>query len=129
VAPEFYDNEELHVHVPAGSVPKDGPSAGVTLLAALVSLLTGRPLKQRLAMTGEITLSGQVLPVGGIKEKVLAAYRAGVETVLLPEENKRDYEEEVDEDIREKLKVHFIKEASQVIRHALEPASKAKAKA
>jgi ATP-dependent Lon protease len=115
-----FDKTEIHVHVPAGAVPKDGPSAGVTMLTALVSLLTDRPVKSRLAMTGEITLSGQVLPVGGIKEKVLAAQRAGVETLLLPEQNQKDYLEDVPEEIREKLKVFFVKRADQVLKHAID---------
>jgi ATP-dependent Lon protease len=123
INPEFYEKAEIHVHVPAGAVPKDGPSAGVTMLTAMVSLLTKRRVRSRLAMTGEITLSGQVLPVGGIKEKVLAAHRAGVETLILPEENEKDYLEDVPPEIREKLKVHFVKHASQVLRLALEPLS------
>ncbi|AIE86803.1 endopeptidase La [Fimbriimonas ginsengisoli] len=120
IRPDFYDKIEIHVHVPAGAVPKDGPSAGVTMLTALTSLLTDRKVKPRLAMTGEITLGGQVLPVGGIKEKVLAANRAGVNTVILPEQNEKDYLEDVPAEIREKLKAHFVKHADQVLKLALE---------
>jgi len=120
INPDFYEKTEIHVHVPAGAVPKDGPSAGVTMLTAITSLLTNRKVKPRLAMTGEITLSGQVLPVGGIKEKVLAANRAGVETVILPDQNEKDYLEDVPPEIREKLKAHFVKHADQVLRLALE---------
>jgi ATP-dependent Lon protease len=117
---DFYEKQEIHVHVPAGAVPKDGPSAGVTMLTALTSLLTGRPVKARLAMTGEISLSGNVMPVGGIKEKVLAANRAGVETLILPEQNRKDYMEDVPSEIREKLTVHFVKHGEQVLKLALE---------
>lgn len=117
---DFYDKSEIHVHVPAGAVPKDGPSAGITMMTALTSLLTSRRVKPRLAMTGEMTLSGQVLPVGGIKEKVLAAHRAGVETLILPEDNEKDYFEDVPKEIREKLKTHFVKNADQVLKIALE---------
>jgi ATP-dependent Lon protease len=120
VDPGFYEKSDIHVHVPAGAVPKDGPSAGITMLVALASLLSGRKVKQRLAMTGEISLSGQVMPVGGIKEKVLAAHRAGVETILLPADNEKDYMEEVPAEIREKLKVHFIRRADQALKLALE---------
>jgi len=120
IDPKFLDTSEIHVHVPAGSVPKDGPSAGITMLTALVSLLTGRPVKSRLAMTGEVTLTGQVLPIGGVKEKVLAAFRAGVTTVILPEQNRKDYFEEVPEDIRQQLTAHFVKKAGQVLKLALE---------
>ncbi len=116
----FYEDMEIHVHVPAGAVPKDGPSAGVTMLTALTSLLTGRPVKRRLAMTGEISLAGNVMPVGGIKEKVLAAHRAGVETLILPEQNRKDYFEDVPPEIREKLSVHFVKHGEQVLKLALE---------
>jgi ATP-dependent Lon protease len=119
---DFYEKSEIHIHVPAGAVPKDGPSAGVTMLTALASLLTGRTVKPRLAMTGELTLSGQVLPVGGIKEKVLAAHRAGVRTILLPEDNRKDYLEDIPEDIRNDLEVHFVRDAAQVLRLALEKA-------
>jgi len=124
ISSDFYDKNEIHVHVPAGAVPKDGPSAGVTMLTALTSLMTGRRVRPRLAMTGEITLGGQVLPVGGIKEKVLAAQRAGVETVLLPEQNQKDYLEDVPPEIREKLKAHFVKHADQVLKLALEKPTK-----
>lgn len=120
IKPEIFEKNEIHVHVPAGAVPKDGPSAGVTMLTALTSLLTGRTLKPRLAMTGEVTLSGQVLPVGGIKEKVLAAHRAGVETLILPSQNEKDYKEDVPEEIRKALKVHFVDSASQVLKLALD---------
>ena len=120
INPDFYEKTEIHVHVPQGAVPKDGPSAGVTMLTALTSLLTDRPVKRRLAMTGEITLTGEVLPVGGIKEKVLAANRAGVTSVILPEQNKKDFLEDVPAEIREKLSVHFVRSASQVLKLALE---------
>jgi ATP-dependent Lon protease len=118
--PEIFEKSEIHVHVPAGAVPKDGPSAGITMLTALTSLLTGRKVKQRLAMTGEVTLTGQVLPIGGVKEKVLAAHRAGVQTLILPDDNKKDYLEEVPEEIRALLTAHFVKNAEQVLRLALE---------
>ena len=120
IDPQVFEKNEIHVHVPAGAVPKDGPSAGVTMLTALTSLFTDRPVKPRLAMTGELTLTGQVMPVGGIKEKVLAAYRAGVETLILPEQNEKDYREEVAPQIREKIDAHFVKNAGQVLRLALE---------
>lgn len=124
ISPDFYEKFELHVHVPAGAVPKDGPSAGVTMLTALTSLLTNRRVKQRLAMTGELTLAGHVLPVGGIKEKVLAAHRAGVETLILPAQNEKDYNEDVPKEIRDRLKAHFVKSAEQVLRIALDKPTK-----
>ncbi len=116
---DFFEKSDFHVHVPAGSVPKDGPSAGVTMLAALTSLVTNRLPVPKLAMTGELTLTGQVLPVGGIKEKILAAHRAGVRTVILPEANKKDYFEEVPENIRKALKAHFVERGEQVLALAL----------
>lgn len=121
IDPEIFTTSEIHVHVPAGAVPKDGPSAGITMLTALVSLLTGRRVRDRLAMTGEFTLSGQVLPVGGIKEKVLAAHRAGVWTLILPKDNEKDYREDVPPAIQSELTVHFVRKADQVLRLALEP--------
>jgi ATP-dependent Lon protease len=120
INPDFYEKIEIHVHVPAGAVPKDGPSAGVTMLTALTSLLTDRKVKQRLAMTGELTLTGEVLPVGGIKEKILAAHRAGVKSIILPEQNKKDYFEDVPEEIRAQLTAHFVKRAEQVLKLALD---------
>lgn len=119
LAAEEFDKWDVHVHVPAGATPKDGPSAGITMLTALASLFTGRRVKQRLAMTGEVTLTGQVLPIGGVKEKVLAAYRAGVTTLLLPEDNRKDFMEDVTDDIRKKLKVHFVRDGAKVIELAL----------
>lgn len=115
---EFQENQ-VHVHVPAGAVPKDGPSAGITMATALTSLYTGRPVKERLAMTGEMTLTGQVLPIGGVKEKILAAFRAGVHTVILPKDNEKDYMEEVPADIRDQLTAHFVKDVKQVLKIAL----------
>ena len=119
IDPQAFEKNEIHIHVPAGAVPKDGPSAGVTMLTALTSLFTDRPVKSRLAMTGELTLTGQVMPVGGIKEKVLAAYRAGVKTLILPELNEKDYQEDVAPEIRGKIDVHFVKNADQVLHFAL----------
>ncbi len=109
---------DLHIHVPQGAVPKDGPSAGVTLLTAVVSLLTGKRVKNRLAMTGEVTLRGLVLPVGGIKEKVLAASRAGITEVILPERNQNDLDD-VPESARKRLRFHFVTEMTEVLRIAL----------
>ena len=106
IAPDFFENSDIHVHVPAGAIPKDGPSAGVTIAASLASLLTGRPVRSDVAMTGEITLRGKVLPVGGIKEKVLAARRAGIKTIILPRRNERDLED-IQPEVRGELEMHF----------------------
>jgi ATP-dependent Lon protease len=111
---DFYENQEIHIHVPAGAIPKDGPSAGVTMLTALASLLTDRTVASDLAMTGEITLRGQVLPVGGIKEKVLAAHRAGIKAVLLPKWNEKDLED-VPKKVRNSLKFHFVDTMDEVL--------------
>ena len=120
IDPEFFQSRDIHIHVPAGSIPKDGPSAGVTMATALVSALTRRPLRERVAMTGEITLSGQVLPVGGIKEKVLAARRSGVRTVFLPADNEANVGEDLSEDLREGLDLRYVKTILEVIDAALE---------
>jgi len=121
IAEDFYKNTDIHIHVPAGAIPKDGPSAGVTMLTALTSLLTGRKVKKDLAMTGEITLRGAVLPIGGIKEKVLAAYRAGIKTIILPEWNRKDMED-VPANIQKAIKFHFVNDMMDVLKLALEEA-------
>jgi ATP-dependent Lon protease len=121
---DFYDKTDLHIHVPAGAVPKDGPSAGVTMTSAIASLLSGRPIRPALAMTGEVTLSGKVLPVGGIKEKVLAARRAGIKTVILPERNKKDLLEDIPEDLRRDMSFIFASNVDQVLDAALQPMDK-----
>jgi len=122
IAPDFYENADLHVHVPAGAIPKDGPSAGVTIATSLASLLTGHPVRPNVAMTGEITLRGKVLPVGGIKEKVLAARRAGVESVILPRRNEKDLED-IPEDVRRSLRFTFVETMDEVLDAALERAA------
>jgi ATP-dependent Lon protease len=117
---DYWETSDLHVHVPAGAIPKDGPSAGVTMVTTLVSLMTQRPVRPRLAMTGEVTLSGRVLPVGGIKEKVLAAKRAGVTTVILPRENEKHLLEDVPQRAREGMIFHLVESVDQVLDLALE---------
>jgi ATP-dependent Lon protease len=117
---DYWETSDIHVHVPAGAIPKDGPSAGVTMVTALVSLMTRRPVRGRLAMTGEVTLSGRVLPVGGIKEKVLAARRAGVTTVILPRRNEKHLLEDVPPGVREGMTFHLVESVDQVLDLALE---------
>jgi len=114
----FYENMDIHIHVPEGAVPKDGPSAGVTIASALTSALTGIPIRQNVAMTGEITLRGRVLPIGGLKEKLLAAHRAGVDTVLIPQENVKDLEE-VPENVRNRMQILPVSQIEEVLRIAL----------
>jgi ATP-dependent Lon protease len=114
----FRDNE-FHVHVPAGAIPKDGPSAGVTLVTAIASLLTRRPVKHTVGMTGEVTLQGRVLPIGGVKQKVLAAHAAGLTEVILPERNRGDLDE-VPADVREQMRFHSVSSIDEVLRLALE---------
>jgi ATP-dependent Lon protease len=118
---DFYRNAEIHLHVPSGAIPKDGPSAGVTMVAALVSELTRRPVRGDIAMTGEITLSGRVLPVGGIKEKVLAARRAGIREVILPRQNEKNVKEDLSEELRADMTVHLVSEIPEVLLLALSP--------
>ncbi len=113
----------MHVHVPSGAIPKDGPSAGVTMAAAMASELTGRPVRGDIAMTGEITLSGRVLPVGGIKEKVLAARRLGIHEVIVPKQNGRNINEDLTPELREGLIVHLVSAIDEVLALALQPVS------
>ena len=118
---DFYQSSEIHLHVPSGAIPKDGPSAGVTMVTALASELTGRPVRGDLAMTGEITLSGHVLPVGGIKEKVLAARRHGVFEVIMPRQNEKNVNEDLSTDLRRDMTIHFISTIDDVLKLALLP--------
>ena len=120
IDPDFFQNQDIHIHVPAGAIPKDGPSAGITMASALVSALTQRPIRAHVAMTGEITLSGQVLPVGGIKEKVLAARRAGVKEVLLPAENEPNVKEDLQDNMLEGVQLRYVKTIREAIGLALE---------
>jgi ATP-dependent Lon protease len=122
IAPEFWETSDIHVHVPAGAIPKDGPSAGVTMTTALVSLLTGRRVRSGLAMTGEVSLAGRVLPVGGIKEKVLAAHRAGIKRVVLPDRNRKDIVD-IPESVRKDLELAFVKRIQDVLEQTLEAVS------
>jgi ATP-dependent Lon protease len=115
----------FHVHVPAGAVPKDGPSAGVTMTTALASLLTGRTVKPTVGMTGEVTLQGKVMPIGGLKQKVLAAHRAGLKEVILPKRNEGDLDD-VPEQVRNEIEFHIADRIDQVLEWALEPEIEAK---
>jgi ATP-dependent Lon protease len=117
---QAFDDREFHVHVPAGAIPKDGPSAGVTMTTALASLLSGRPVKHTVGMTGEVTLQGRVLPIGGLKQKVLAAHAAGLTDVVLPERNRGDLDD-VPEDVREQMTFHPVMTIGEVLDVALEP--------
>ena len=123
----LFDRSDFHIHVPAGATPKDGPSAGVTLTVSLVSLLSGLPVPSDLAMTGEITLRGKVLPVGGIKEKVIAAKSAGIKTVILPDKNEKDLED-VSPAVRSALTFRFVKEIESVLDIAFGPALQERAR-
>jgi len=123
IDPEFFKNAEMHVHVPSGAIPKDGPSAGVTMATAMASQLTGRPVRSEVAITGEITLSGRVLPVGGIKEKVLAARRVGINEVILPKQNGRNINEDLTPELRQNLTVHLVSTIDEVLALALQPIS------
>ena len=119
IDPDFFRKVDLHIHVPSGAIPKDGPSAGVAMVTALVSLLTGRPVRPRVAMTGEISLSGIVLPIGGVKEKVLGAKRAGIREVILPSENEPNVKEDLQPEMLEGVQVHFVRTAEEALDIAL----------
>jgi ATP-dependent Lon protease len=119
---EFFDGWDIHIHVPAGAIPKDGPSAGVAMLVTLASLISGRQVRRDVAMTGEITLRGDVLPVGGIKEKVLAAHRAGIHEIILPHVNEKDLPD-IPEPVRESLQFHFVRAMPEALEKALEARS------
>src|SRR5205814_7869777 len=121
VDPHTFDGREFHVHVPAGAIPKDGPSAGVTMTTALASLLSGRPVKHTVGMTGEVTLQGRVLPIGGLKQKVLAAHAAGLTDVVLPERNRGDLDD-IPAEVREQMSFHPVMTVDEVLELALEPA-------
>jgi ATP-dependent Lon protease len=123
IDPDFFKNAEMHVHVPSGAIPKDGPSAGVTMTTAMASVLTGRPVRGDLAMTGEITLSGRVLPIGGVKEKVLAARRLGIHEVILPKGNAKNVDEDLTPELQKDLTVHLVSSIDEVLALALEPVS------
>ena len=115
---DFYKNKDIHIHVPEGAVPKDGPSAGVTMITAMVSALTNRKVRHNVAMTGEITLTGRVLPIGGLKEKSLAAYRAGIDTIIIPKDNEKDIQK-IPKSIKNKLKFIIASKVEDVLENAL----------
>jgi ATP-dependent Lon protease len=119
LAEELFQNAEIHVHVPAGAIPKDGPSAGITMVTALVSALTRTPVRREVAMTGEITLRGKVLPIGGLKEKILAAIRAGITTVIIPSQNEKDLVD-IPKAILKKVRIIPVREMDEVLAIALE---------
>ena len=121
IAEDFYQKTDLHIHLPEGATPKDGPSAGIGICTAMVSALTGIPVRADVAMTGEITLRGEVLPIGGLNEKLLAAHRGGIKIVLIPEENTKDLTE-IPDNIKNKLEIHPVRWIEQVLEMALEHA-------
>jgi ATP-dependent Lon protease len=114
----FYKEKDIHIHAPEGAVSKDGPSAGVTMVTALVSALSGKKVKHNVAMTGEVTLTGRVLPIGGLKEKSLAAFRAGVDTIIIPKENEKDIDK-IPNSIRNRLNIISAREVNEVLKNAL----------
>jgi ATP-dependent Lon protease len=119
IEPDFFRHSDIHLHIPAGAIPKDGPSAGITMATALASLLTGKPLRPYLGMTGEITLRGKVLPIGGLKEKVLAAARFGLKTIIIPKRNEADLDD-VPEIVRKEIKFILVDTVDEVLAAALE---------
>jgi ATP-dependent Lon protease len=126
---DFYEKHDIHIHVPAGAIPKDGPSAGITMTTALASLFSGRVAKPLVAMTGEVTLSGKVLPIGGVKEKVLGARRAGIQQVIVPERNRKDVMEDLPDEVRAEMQFEFVEDVRRVLELALEPKAQEKAQA
>ena len=116
---DFYKTKDVHIHFPEGAVPKDGPSAGIAITTAMVSALTGAPVKRELAMTGEVTLRGRVLPIGGLKEKTMAAYRNGIRTVIVPADNQKDLEE-IDPTVKAGLRFVTVEQVDQVLAEALD---------
>ena len=123
---DAFDDRSFHVHVPAGAIPKDGPSAGITMSTAIASLLSGRPVKHTVGMTGEVTLQGRVLPIGGLKQKVLAAHAAGLTDVIIPERNRADLDD-VPADVKAEMSFHPVMTLDEVLALALEPAANAHA--
>ena len=118
IADSAFDSTDIHIHVPEGATPKDGPSAGITMATAILSAFTGKPVRGDIAMTGEITLLGNVLPIGGLKEKALAAYRTGVKNVIIPEDNQKDLEE-IPKDVREKINFIPVNNVGAVFHNAI----------
>jgi ATP-dependent Lon protease len=118
IKPPLFDKRDIHVHVPEGATPKDGPSAGIAMVTAIVSVMTGIPARKDVAMTGEITLRGRVLPIGGLKEKLLAALRGGIKTVIIPEENAKDLAE-IPDNVKNGLEIIPVARMGEVLRHAL----------
>ncbi|MBK5258170.1 MAG: hypothetical protein JJE51_01130, partial [Thermoanaerobaculia bacterium] len=118
IPPDYFETHDIHIHVPAGAIPKDGPSAGITITTAIISVLTGKPVKRNVAMTGEVTLRGEVLPIGGVKEKVLAARAAKINTIILPKLNERDLIE-VPEPIKRDMMFYFVEHIEDVLKIAL----------
>ena len=119
---DYFDTHDIHIHVPAGAIPKDGPSAGITITCAIISVLTGRPVRRNVAMTGEVTLRGDVLPIGGVKEKVLAAHRAGLKTVILPADNEADIDD-IPEAVRADIEIRLAARMDEVLASAIAPAT------
>jgi len=118
IDPKWFESNHLHIHLPAGAVPKDGPSAGITMSTALISIITNNPIRKDIAMTGEVTLTGRVLPIGGIKEKSLAALSLGIKNVICPMANKKDVDE-INEDIRKQINFQYVETLSEVLEIAL----------